>query len=367
MYLPAKYVKGARNYVEFSYTTKSGSTKRVRRYFDRIKNKTERDKLALRFVRVTNERLFNGWRPGVEQKPDSVSLYEALAALMDLKQTFTRPRTMQTYKSRLNVFQQLTASLWGEELTCDQFGQGEAVQLMDELARRRKLTGRTYNNYLGDFKSWFNELVDRGHYSKSPFANVRPVKQKEPTNRAFSTSELRALVGYLKENEPYYYMACALCYYCALRPAEICRLQRHDFNLERGVVIVPGEKAKTGKKRFVVIPETFRAELVELLANVPPSWYVFGSGRVPAAVDIYPTRISDHWREVIRPALGFGKDLDFYGLKDTAAERLAAEGVDVAKIRDHFGHTNVAITDAYLKKRVAFVHEELKVSFPAMA
>lgn len=339
---------------------------RVRKGFDRIKEAKLRDREAMAYARRINLELSEGWRPDKPSKADDVDLLEALRGMLAMKATFTRPRTMQTYQSRFKIFEQLVLMQWPEGVSCSSFGISEASKIMDLLVRSRNISGRTYNNYLTDFKGWFNDLIGRGYYKDSPFAGIKPVKEIEKQNRAFSSSELARLVEWTKANDIYYYMACGLCYYCALRPAEIVRLQREDLNLKQGFIDLAGSKAKNGRRRLIPIAEGFRRDLAELLANVPASYYVWGQGRQPSNVPTASTRISDHWRKVIRPALGFSEHLEFYGLKDTAAERLAAAGVDMAAIRDHFGHSSVAITDAYLKKRQGFVNSELARAFPDM-
>ena len=369
LYYPARYVNGSRCYVEFSYEKAGGSMARVRRYFGRIRDPRARHRQATLYVNLINAKLAEGWRPGDPDvlTNDGVLLYDALHAQLEIKQTFTRKRTMDTYKSRFNIFHQSCCLLFGENLTCRQFREKEARQIMDHLASSRKLSGRTYNNYLVDFKGWFNELVDRGHYDKNPFMRIKPVKEVKPENRTFTTEELNRLVSYTKREQPWYYVACCLCYYCAIRPNEIVSLKRHNFKLDKGIITVPGSISKSGKPRHIIIAEPFKSELVELLDRVPKDHYVIGRGLAPGSVKEWSQRISDHWREHIRIRLGFSSQLEFYGLKDTCAERLLEAGVDIAKIRDHFGHSNIAVTDAYLKQRTEYVDQALAERFPAIS
>ncbi len=86
-------------------------------------------------------------------------------------------------------------------------------------------------------------------------------------------------------------------------------------------------------------------------------------GLKPAQQYIYPTRIAEHFRDVANQ-LGISPQVQFYALKDTAADKLIANGFSSKDIRDLFRHSNISITDAYLKKRNLMTNERLIKDFP---
>jgi site-specific recombinase XerD len=76
-------------------------------------------------------------------------------------------------------------------------------------------------------------------------------------------------------------------------------------------------------------------------------------------------RIAERFKR-IRARVGLPADLKFYSLKDTVADRLLAAGYSVQEVRDLFGHSSVAVTDAYIK-RMGYTHlEVLRRNFPGM-
>lgn len=70
-------------------------------------------------------------------------------------------------------------------------------------------------------------------------------------------------------------------------------------------------------------------------------------------------RVSDYWRGVVRPATGFGKDVQFYSLKDTGITNMAAAGVPVSAIQQQADHSSLAMTSIYCQ-RSGKATEELK-------
>ena len=64
--------------------------------------------------------------------------------------------------------------------------------------------------------------------------------------------------------------------------------------------------------------------------------------------------------------IGLPKEIFFYSLKDTCAERMMEAGYSAQDIRDLFGHSSIAITDNYLKRRNAYQNEKLKKNFPKL-
>jgi len=68
--------------------------------------------------------------------------------------------------------------------------------------------------------------------------------------------------------------------------------------------------------------------------------------------------------QVIANKLGFPIEVKFYSLKDTAAERLLENGFNAKQIRDLFRHSDLSITDKYVK-RISGVYDQKVINeFP---
>lgn len=364
-YQAARYVEGKRDYVDIAWR-KDGHSHRVRHYFDHVKHKPTRDKQAREYVRNINRKLAEGWRPGdSDEAMGHIMLRDVLRIVLDIKKHYGRLRSKQTYQSHYRALMELVAIECGDHVRCADFGPMEARRVMDALIRYRRPSGTTFNNYLTSYRGWFNELVRRGHYADNPFAEIKPMKAERTENRVFTDAELMKVVEHLEAVDPWFLLACELLYYCGIRRSELVGLFVAAVDLDRCVIQVPGRVAKNGHPRAVALPLLLRDRMAIMLAGADPGHYLFGQGIRPGAVKAWPNRLSERWAKV-RAELKLAKNLQFYGLKDTAAERLTRAGVDVARIRDLYDHSSIAITDAYLKKTTGKVDHELAKAFPKM-
>ena len=89
----------------------------------------------------------------------------------------------------------------------------------------------------------------------------------------------------------------------------------------------------------------------------PGDWYLFGKGFVPNPEKAGPDQFNKRWVRM-RKKLGWGKEYQFYSLKDTGIRDLAnSEGIVIA--RDQARHTDVSTTNRYLGVEKS-VHAETK-------
>jgi len=89
--------------------------------------------------------------------------------------------------------------------------------------------------------------------------------------------------------------------------------------------------------------------MIELnIFDAPSHFYLFGDNLKPGPTMTYINAFRYEWAKM-RNALHWPDSYQFYSLKDSGIRDLAnAEGIVVA--RDQAGHTDIAITNRYLKK-----------------
>lgn len=368
-FVPARLVTGKRDYVEYwvSDLSANGKLCRKRVYLGRIKGLSEKRKFGKRLVERINANLYNGWHPDLK-KPAGKQLktiLEGLAYAFEYKRAFIRPRSVPNYVSRLKVFEEWARKHGFEGLKCFEFESQHAVGFMRWLLLVKKVSGRTHNNYLIDFRSFCNLLEKHEFLNSNPFKAVDKVPITAPDKRALTDVEVTELMGYLAATAPEYATICKLCYYCALRPKEICELRVSDVDPVGGWVKVSGKVSKTKRPRLVPVALAFRDELAGFVENKPGGWFLCSTGFKPGPTSIWPQRISDHWGKV-REVLGWPGEVKFYSLKDTVAERLLKAGFDIRTVRDLFGHSSVAMTDNYLKGRAGVQDARLMAQFPTL-
>ena len=368
--LPYRYAQrsqgATREYVFFSAVDPAtGQMRRKRFYIDHIRDSKLRDRHAKKLIDHINTLLDAGKNPFVEQDNSKkyTTIDKALKFVIDFKNLYIRKRTKHSFDSRLHVLREWLEKKKLLQKYIFEFNDDLALTFMNDLITKRKISGRTYNNYLIDYRTFFNTLVKNKYIVTNPFHAVSRMPEQETDKRAFREEEATRYFTFIKQNDYDFYILSLYCYYLALRPAEICRLKISDFWLSKGVVIVPASKSKNKKKRIVPIAAPFLKLLKVYFQNLPSGFYICSKGFKPGHLFEHSTRIAEHFR-IIANQMQIPEEVKFYSLKDTAADRLIEKGFNTKTIRDLFGHSSIAVTDAYLKKFRNTIDERLINEFP---
>lgn len=366
-YLPAEYCENSRSYVQFyCLRPETDKMERYRYYFDRVKDRSHRKRQAMAFVREINDKLIKGWAPWHESTAPNLGakLSDMVALFLGIKERTLRPRSLPNYKSRMNKLLLFVAKKKLKDCTCHQFSTKLASDFMDTLIHEG-MAGRTYNNYLMDMKGLGNWGVQRGYWAANPWHTIKPLRQGDPEKRPLTDDEMAKMLGHIEQEQPNFLIVCGLVYYCAIRPEEISHLKVHQIDGKQGMIRVTSAGTKDHEGRWITIPAQFVAPLLHHIDGALSSDYVVSTGFVPGQKHIRPLRYAEAWKKH-RDAMKLSIDVKLYGLKHTALRALAANGVDTVTIRDHARHSNLAITDAYMKSLRGFVQTDVRSKYPSM-
>lgn len=368
--LPYRYAQRSqgttRDYVFFSAIDPAkGEMRRKRIYIGHITGQKTRDRHAKKLIEHINNMLDAGKNPFVDQENTKkyTTIDKALTFVIDFKNLYIRKRTQHSFDSRMKILREWLSKKNFLQKFIFEFTEDIALAYMNDLISQRDISGRTFNNYLLDYRTFFNTLVKNKFITSNPFHAVGKIPEQETDKRPFRDEEATRYFGFTEKNDFDFYVISLYCYYLALRPAEICRLKISDFWLDKGVVVVPGSKSKNKKKRIVPIAVPFLKVLKDHFKLLPSGYYICSKGLRPGDVFEHSTRIAEHFR-AIAIRLNIPSEVKFYCLKDTAADRLIEAGFSTKTIRDLFGHSSVAETDAYLKKFRGTIDEKLINNFP---
>lgn len=369
--LPFRYAQRStgttRDYVFYAAIDPAeGEMRRKRMYIDHIKDKKLRDRHAKKLIDHINKLLDSGKNPFIDQDNNKkyTTIDNALKFVIDFKNLYIRKRTQHAFDSRVKILREWLKKKQFLKKFIFEFTEDMAVNFMNDLITNRKISGRTYNNYLLDYRTFFNTLMKNRYITINPFHAVSKIPEQETDKRPFLDDEATRYFSYTEQFDFDFYIISLYTYYLAIRPAEICRLKISDFNIPKGVVIVPARKSKNKKKRIVPIAIPFLKLLKEYFDKLPGSYYICSKGLKPGMLFEHSTRIAEHYRN-IAIQLHIPSEVKFYCLKDTAADRLLDCGFTTKTIRDLFGHSSIAATDAYLKKFRNSIDEKLIHNFPA--
>ena len=367
-YKYAEISKGKRWYVHYMVLNPpSGKLERKRIYVDHVKDTKLRERYARRLCTKINDKLDQGWNPYISEKSNRqyTDIRKAFDYLLLFKGSYLSKRGLDTYKSRIGIFFDYLKNNKLDKVFVFEFADRHAIAFFDYLLIERKVCGRTYNNYLLDFRTFFNFFIKHRYVFENPFLTVEELPETEKEKQPFTHEEATTFRDHCVEHEQAFYVVSGLCYYCALRPVEITRLKVGEVDKHNRLVKLPGSSTKNKRNRTVPVPDVFWPLLEKFIEGSPASDYICSTGFIPGPKAISPTRIADKFRVIARE-VGIPEYVKFYSLKDTAAERLDQNNVGLKTIRDLFGHTNISTTDAYMRGFRNRELESLRASYPPL-
>lgn len=329
---------------------------RYRKKFNRVKQTTKRRSLAKAFIGHINELLALGWNPAVSSiAPRATArMADALDLFLKVKEKESEANSMRSYRSYISMLKAwLQKHGMPEDAYVCAITNEVAMELMDDIDAREGISPRTYNNYLLFFRLLFNWMIDREYISDNPFERIKrkPKKLTKKKRRILSDHELNTLFDFLGRSNPNYLCMALLCYCCFLRPKEIVSLRCYDIDLTKQVVHIRGEIAKNDNDSFRTIPDV----LVPILRGLDLSSgsnYLFGDGGPykfdPGKSPVCSRKIAKYWDAYVRPACGFGQDVQFYSLKDSGVTKMLTEKIPINLVQKQADHSSVAMTAIYV-------------------
>lgn len=341
--------------------------KTVRVYFDREKDPVHRRRQAKEYCRVINDKLTKGWNPLIEG--DAPRLTERLSTMttqfLNMKGKMLRARSMPNYKSRIRKLLDWLAGQGTPDPQCCEFNPRMASDFLDYLVCSG-MKARTCNNYINDLKGMGNWAKKRGYWHLSPFDGLEVMREDANELRPLTQEEIDVMLESFRTGErPGMLIVCGLIYYCALRPEEISQLKVHQVDAVKGMIRVTSAGTKDHTAEWITVPEQFMPALLAHIGMARPTEYVMSKDFLPGAKRWLPVRYSEEWRRH-RTRLGLPDDVRLYALKDTAAQRLSEAKFDIKGIRDHFRHSNISITDIYMRRLNGNADGQVKAKYPNM-
>jgi integrase/recombinase XerD len=368
--IPFRYAElhdtGPRWYVHFyALNPDSGKLQRVRHYINSQKNVALRKKLATQMIHLINSKLDQGWNPFISdsQKKMFVPLKTALENALKYKARYVRPRSLPNYQSRIHRLIDYLKNRKQVDIRCGDFTSIMAQDYMTHLLQSENISPTTFNNYLTDYRTFFNYLVKTRHCNENVFRSVDLLPETQKRKRPFTDQEQIRYREYLEKHDHPFLIISLLCYFCGLRPGEMCQLQIRDISIKRQMILVSPQISKNKKQRMIPVADAFWPMLLDYIKGAPGDHYLISRQMKIGSVKILPQRIAERFRQ-IAIQLGFDQDLKFYSLKDTCADNLDQSGYSTKTIRDLFGHHSIAVTDAYMKQINTRALDQLRMNFP---
>lgn len=188
---------------------------------------------------------------------------------------------------------------------------------------------------------YYNEVLGRKFEIKTP-------KIKKSTPVVLSKDEIKKIFNVIHSKKDK--LILQMYYSSGLRLSEALNLKVKDFSFDENVVWI--RDGKGGKDRMTILSEKLSKDIKEFCQFKSKDDFVFvGKNGDP----LYP-RYVQRILEKAKVEAGIIKDVHIHSLRHSFATHLLEAGVDIRKIQELLGHSDLSTTQIYTK----ISNEELK-------
>ena len=226
---------------------------------------------------------------------------------------------------------------------------------VDDLVRDlkgKKLKPATINRYLALLRRMLNWAVERDYLEKTPFrrggqAVIKLERENNRRARRLTPDEEKRLLDVARPMTKAHIIAGLD---TGMRRGELLTLRFGDVDLERRVIHIRLEHAKSKRERFIPIATTRLKAVLEWLRidadgeQKASDAFVFSTCNEDALNDF-----RSGWEAALKAASVTG--LWFHDLRGEYASRLVELGVPLSQVRDLLGHASIVTTERYDRQR----------------
>lgn len=343
-YLPARICKGKDLCIKYYV-------------WDHVENKRKRKVMRFNYMRKSypmreilrvmsnkvleiNFKLEQGIDPILEAK--STKSYTRMTDIFEvflyIKEKEMRPDGFRSYKS---FVKKLTD--WIEKnnrnLYVIQFNKDIAVDYLTDLELDDNISARSWNNHLIFYRTLWNWMIEKNYCQENIFEGFKKKQTGEKSRKVIPDDIHKRVISYCRKNIPNMEIVIDLIRASFIRPAEICRLQISNLNLDEGVIEIPGSKSKNKNFRFAYLPDWLITKIKEgIQPELYPKDYFFITRNLhPGTKEIGSRELGKVWSK-IREDLKLPMEYQLYSYRDTGITFLENQGIPrnvIQKLTDH--------------------------------
>lgn len=267
---------------------------------------------------------------------------DVLHRFLDEKRRETRSDTMRCYDSYVRTFLGYIADKIVYICKIDKM---IAVRYLDYVYNDKKVSKRTFNNYVKFMRLLCNWCITHGYLISNPFNNI-PLKKNDPKKRQIIPSPDRVkIIKYLTDSDNKYLIVCKLVYYSLVRPNEIRNLKIADVDFDNKCLHISSETAKNHHSRTPALTDDVIADL-QYIKLYNRNLYIFSDNMLPGKMMISPKKFRGLW-DKLRRALHFPDEYQLYSLRDTGITEMLHAGIDPLTVKQHADHHSLQMTTIY--------------------
>jgi integrase len=228
---------------------------------------------------------------------------------------------------------------------------------IDLLYKNGLLNQDSLNDFISTYKSNLVKSFVRLYFEYRGIKDLVIYKRTGRTKRRkpviMSREDAELLFQVLQEYNEKVGLMAELSYLCALRRDEVCNISVGDIdwddwkiNKKTGKLLIA--KSKGDKQRYVIIPDYFMRKLMVYVNKilVYPTDKLFFKNKNNKEKPISTQMYWQTYHKVVVEL--FGKKYKLHTLRNTKATQWYEDGIDIVRIQQRLGHSNIATTRLYI-------------------
>jgi len=343
-------------YYVYNPVTQQLERKRIRlnNLKDHFRTIPEFKQHANQIVCSINARLAGGWSPFGES--ENARLYTPLVEVLEKyyqeKERELKEKSLSSYKSQVDIMKE-----WINRVVPGikgvQFNQMVAAQYLDYIYLERKVSNKSYNNYLKHCRLFFSWAIEKCYTKENPFTHFSKKKEEKKKRVLIPSAERAIITEYFQKNYPEYLLVCHLVFTALIRPIEISRIKVKQVHLKEKYIYMPEEQTKNGYARSAPLSDELIQMLADRLKNAKANDYLIGERFLPGPVPMHVNNYAKTWAKM-RERLNKGHKepiipdtMQLYSLRDTGINLMIKSGIDTVSVMHAADHHDLSITTKY--------------------
>lgn len=290
----------------------------------------------------------------------NLSLQEFFGRFLNWVGVNRRPETLKSYKSIINEFNKFLKSYPSVKKV-----RGIDTVLLEEykIHRREKVKSWTVNNHIKALKMMMNRALEWGYLHTNPAKAVGyiEISDSKPI-RYLTEDEYKKFMEVCREDFKEYYPIFYTLIHTGMRKGEILSLDWQDIDFSKGTIVIRSKDgfkpksidSKTRKAKTRIIP--IHDNLKKLLYRIKnSSGEVFTYKGQPYS----DNRLRRVLMRITKKA-GIKGLTRLHELRHSYATFLVKNGVDIYKVKELLGHSDIKDTMKYAHMPTEFMKEDVK-------
>jgi len=283
------------------------------------------------------------------------ALKPAIKEYLDWIKTNKRYHTLRSYRTVLGIFERYLEGNPQVELMQD-----VTPKLLEDYKRHRLSVSKTNSvkNHIIVLKAFFNKAVEWGYLKESPAKWLKSVEITDAKPIRFLTEEeYQRFMEICREKYKKFYPMFYTFIHTGMRKGELLSLEWDDIDLKKGFIHLKSKQGfkpkgidqKTGRAKERIIP--IHEGVIKAINMIPKK------GKLVFDQHNRPRRIL---HKIAREA-GIKGLTRLHELRHSYASFLLKKGVDIYKIKELLGHSDIRDTMKYAHLPTVHMKEDVKL------